>query len=233
MKTFAIRLLTAALCLLAYTVAAQDEETRKLTAFERIKVTGGLFDIRLKQGTEPSVKVEARGDLRLRDISTEVRDGVLRVDTDRRDYRDRDKFYLEITYVGDLKEIDAHGAGNISSANVLKGTELIVELNGAGNVEIEVDVERLEAEMTGAGNMRLEGKTKFLRARLSGTGSVNAFRLEAEEANVYLSGIGNMRVNVKNALDADADGLGSIRYLGRPEKLRVRSGLLSSVKAEF
>src|SRR5688572_8313696 len=69
----------AAAMLLASTAAQAETEDRALTDFNAIEVGGGI-DLELTQGIGFSVVVETNEDGELDDITTDVRNGTLRID---------------------------------------------------------------------------------------------------------------------------------------------------------
>ncbi|MCU0390140.1 MAG: DUF2807 domain-containing protein [Thermoflexibacter sp.] len=208
---------------------AQNAEERSIGEFDRIDVSGH-FDIYLRKGDKPSLKVEARR-LDLDEIITKVNGSTLRIECTRRNMRDGEKGIIYITFTN-LKEIDASGAGNIIGESVISGERFEAEMSGAGNLEFEVDVQNLELELSGAGNIEVSGKAKDLEVSISGAGSFRGFKLKTEDAEIRMSGVGKAEVYASEFLDAETSGVGSIRYRGEPKKVRAKAGFLGSVKPD-
>lgn len=60
------------------------------------------------------------------------------------------------------------GAGNIEADN-LKCKDMDAEVNGAGNIELNVDCDNLKADINGAGDIKLRGQCKTLDPNHGGT----------------------------------------------------------------
>jgi hypothetical protein len=76
------------------------------------------------------------------------------------------------------------------------------------------------ANVTGAGSLTVSGTVTAFNAGLSGAGSIDAEKLAAKIVAVNVSGAGSVVVAPEDALDARVSGVGSIRYVGEPPKLK-------------
>jgi hypothetical protein len=217
------------LTLIALPLFAQKSENRSVENFDRIDISGH-FDIYLKKGDTPSLTVEARY-IDLDEIITRVSGSTLRIESTKRNFRDGEKGIIHITYTS-LRNIDMSGAGNIISESRIEGENLSIELSGAGNIEIDVEVINLELALSGAGNIDVTGKAKMAEIGVSGAGNFRGFKLVCEEVEVRMSGVGKAQVHATELLDAETSGVGSIRYRGEPKKVRARAGFLGSVKPD-
>ena len=215
--------------LLAFPVLAQKGEERSVENFDRIDVSGH-FDIYLRKGEKSALRVEAR-DMDLDEITTKVSGSTLRIESTRKNFRDEQKGIIYITFTS-LRDIDMSGAGKIIGESVIQSNDLKVELSGAGNIEIEVDVKNFDISLSGAGNIEVAGKAQKAEISISGAGNFRGFKLISEEVEVSMSGVGKAQVYATEVLDAEASGVGSVRYRGEPKKIRIKAGLLGSVKPD-
>jgi hypothetical protein len=102
---------------------------------------------------------------------------------------------------------------------------------GAGNIVVKgIDSKKLNVALSGAGGVELAGKTERLSVRLMGAGDVNAEQLQAREADVRVSGVGNARVHALKQLKAVVTGVGDILYSGDPKVTKKLSGVGSLKK---
>ncbi len=70
------------------------------------------------------------------------------------------------------------GAGNIEVDN-LKCKDVDAEVNGAGNIELDVDCDNVKADINGAGDIKLKGQCKTLDPNHGGTqGNIDTKELE-------------------------------------------------------
>jgi hypothetical protein len=216
----------------ALTLWGIDErvETREVPAFEALELNGA-FEVLLVKADKPAVKIEVRGDDELSDIVTEVRGQVLRVVNDRRryNYTGSHKTILTI-YYQQLNHLAARGAYRLRSEQKLVADRLDIELKGAGDTYLEVDTQRLTAQVDGTGSTELAGRSRYQLVQLSGVGNYRGYRLATDTAEVHMNGIGSLEVNVAHQLQADAQGIGSVRYRGNPGQVKIRSTLLGTIK---
>ena len=107
-----------------------------------------------------------------------------------------------------------------------------LELAGVGSIEAtELDEDDLLIEMSGVGNMELEGEVGRLDATLSGVGDLEMRDLTAQDARIRHSGVGGVEVRAENELDVRVSGIGSVRYHGKPRHLKQREEGLGSIAA--
>lgn len=215
--------------LLALPLLAQRGEERSIENFDRIGISGH-FDIYLKKGEKAELRVDAR-EMDLDEIITKVSGSTLRIGSTRRNFRDGQKGIIYITFVS-VRDIDMSGAGKIISESVIQGDDLKIELSGAGSIEVEVDVKNFDVSLSGAGNVEVTGKSQKAEINISGAGNFRGFKLISKDVEVSMSGVGKAQVYATEILDAEANGVGSIRYRGEPTKVRVKSGFLGSVKPD-
>ena len=126
-----------------------------------------------------------------------------------------------------LNRMTISGAGNFTTHDKIKGDSLSFILSGAGNGKAEMEVNNFYADISGVGHYDLSGKADSADLNLSGAGELNAFALQAREANVNLSGAGAIKVNCSGNLRINANGVGSVEYRGSPVLSLNRGGMVS------
>ena len=174
----------------------------------------GAMDVRIKQGTPQSIVLTAQENLHEL-IQVEFNDGVVYISS-KECYNTSVDSYIEIT-TPRLESITLDGAGDITGEGKFMLTELDIELDGAGNISLDVDAAEVHAELDGAGDITLSGETKELRATIDGAGDILASEMITETAETVINGAGDIRVYVKEKLDARVNGAGDIRYKGSPD----------------
>jgi hypothetical protein len=132
---------------------------------------------------------------------------------------------------GSLKaEIDATGDmnANVSGSGSIdlrgKCRALDSDLSGSGNVKLDLAVAgKADFSVSGSGRVQSSGSANEVKATISGSGKVLAANMEASRCEVKISGSGNVEINVKDELDANISGSGSIAYKGNPSKVNSNS----------
>ncbi|HTF22067.1 MAG TPA: head GIN domain-containing protein [Chryseolinea sp.] len=206
---------------------AQESQTRNIGPFTGVKVAEGI-DVYLIKGDKESAKVEVYG-TPIQNVITEVSGSYLKVHMRDGNYKGRVEAKVFVTYT-QLEKLSASSAGNIYSQGVIKTSSLEVGTSSAGTIEIEVDAGEMDLSASSAGEIEVKGRAKALKADASSAGEIDAYDLEVESVVVDASSAGSIKVNVKEALSANASSGGSIRYRGNPSKSITNSSSGGSVK---
>jgi hypothetical protein len=222
------RTLSIVFFLMSVSAFAQESQTRSLGHFTGVKVAEGI-DVYLTKGDKESARVEVYG-TPIQNVVTEVSGAYLKVHMHEGNYKGRVEVKVYVTYT-QLEKLSASSAGNIYSQGVIKTSSLEVGASSAGNIEIEVEATgEVELSASSAGEIEIKGTARSLEADASSAGEIDAYDLEAESATVEASSAGSVKVNVKDALTANASSGGSIRYRGNPSKSITNSSSGGSVK---
>ncbi len=197
------------------------EEPRTVPRFHGIDLTG-IADVVIRQGAAQEVVVEADDNI-VPHVTTEVREGILRISNDT-DIKRATTLILHVT-MEEVRQLSISGAGDMVGSDGVSAHDLDLHLSGAGSVKMEVHAQRIGATISGAGDVSLSGETESLDVAISGAGELSAFGLLAKVAEVSISGAGDCEVNVLETLEASVSGAGDVRYKGNPEVLSTVSGV--------
>jgi hypothetical protein len=137
---------------------------------------------------------------------------------------------LSVSGSGNLKaevqsnnlDTNVSGSGNIR----LRGTanNLNSSISGSGSVEAEVSIaNKVDVSISGSGKLTASGKANTIKTSISGSGRVRALDMEADVCDIKIAGSGNVEVNVKNELNANISGSGSVSYKGNPNHVNANS----------
>jgi hypothetical protein len=138
---------------------------------------------------------------------------------------------LNVSGSGSLKiEVDATGEieGDVSGSGdiVLKGKckNFDSDISGSGKVNIALSITDVaNFELSGSGKVEASGTANTVKASISGSGKVLAANLEVNRCEIRIAGSGDVEVNVKNEIDANITGSGSVNYKGNPSKINSHS----------
>jgi hypothetical protein len=104
-------------------------------------------------------------------------------------------------------------------------------VSGPGAVELNnLSVLRLETTLAGPGRVSLSGVVDTQKVRNSGPGEFDGRRLQSSDADVDLSGLGDVTLCVRRSLRARVSGNGSIYYVGDPDVDSQVTGMGSVVQ---
>lgn len=127
----------------------------------------------------------------------------------------------EVNVTGSL-EADVSGSGSIELRG--KCNDYNSNVSGSGSVTLSLNIsERAEFGVSGSGKIRASGTSSNVKIAISGSGRVLAGDLETNVCNVKISGSGGAEIHVKEELDANISGSGSVGYKGDPRKVNSNS----------
>lgn len=197
-------------------------ETRQVSDFERVEISGGGSLEIIQDGTE-SLTIETDDNI-MPYVTSEVSAGLLRVGMDFgvRTYLPS-KMHV-ILHVKDLSLIGTSGSWSVSSSTI-QGNSLRIEISGSGDVVIdELTVNELDASVSGTGSIDLTGEAKTETMNISGSGKIETSDFRAQDVTVTISGTGNGTVWATHTLTVEVSGSGTVNYYGSPQVSFNQSG---------
>jgi hypothetical protein len=214
MKKISVTLFALLFIAASFKVSAQTEQTRQVSGFNGILLSGS-FNVHVKiDGTE-SLKISADENI-INDIQTVVEDGKLRIgfkNSFTSWHRNVGKVDVYITAKA-LSSLSDSGSGTIKVDGELRGNDVIVHISGSGNITTAVKSETILAHISGSGSTNLSGSSTDATIEISGSGEVKAKELKTGTVKVHLSGSGNAYVNADKTLSAHISGSGNLLYSG-------------------
>jgi hypothetical protein len=138
---------------------------------------------------------------------------------------------LKVSGSGNLtSEIDAKGKVNAdvsgSGEIELKGkcTSFESHVSGSGKIALNANVsDEASFSVSGSGKIQASGTANEVKTHISGSGKVMAANLETKKCDVHISGSGDVEINVKESLDAQISGSGSVSYKGEPNHVNTNA----------
>ena len=183
-------------------------EKRDLPAFTALE-TSGAFEVEVNCQKPASLEIEADDNL-LPLVQTDVRDGVLRVNTTK-GYSSNGGIVLRIT-VPDLVSVKSTGAGKFNIAGVKN--------------------DAFEIKSTGAATVVASGQSKSVKISSTGAGTIDAHNLRVNAADVSVTGAASVDVYATDELDVTVSGAGRVNYSGNPRVNKKVNGTGQVIKKE-
>ncbi|HAA10866.1 MAG TPA: hypothetical protein DCE41_03875 [Cytophagales bacterium] len=200
-------------------------ENREIQDFSRIHLKGG-YQVLITEGNTPSVEIETDENL-MEYIKTEVKGDRLIIESTSSLYS-QSGIVINITYTS-LEAIDVSGAASVENYGTVAGESLDMNISGAAEIDLKVDVMELDINTSGAGSLSLSGEAQDASFSLSGAGNVEAYSLTTTDCKVSVSGVGGAEVYVTGRLDAQVSGVGGISYKGDPEDVSQKVSGIGSI----
>jgi len=204
----------------------------QLEPYHSIEVRGAA-KLQINNGTQPSTLLTTNQIYSLMDeggIKAEVRDSVLYIETSNQLPLDDIMIEFAITSPN-LRQLTVYGASKIETAEnqVLAQPDFALDLNGAAEADLLLNVQTLSVDAKGASKLDLEGTADNVNIILAGAGEVEAEDLFTQVMHINCAGASKAEVNVARELWAQAAGASKISYNGNPtikQKLAVGGSLI-------
>ncbi|TSE04994.1 MULTISPECIES: head GIN domain-containing protein [Aquimarina] len=191
---------------------------RTTSDYDQIKVKGSL-DVSLVSGTEGKISIEGESNL-IDYIETKVEGDALRIYVQKGYYLKPSigkKLLITVPFK-DLTQVTLSGSGDVYSSDTIKAAEFKTAVSGSGDIKLIVDTDKTYAQVSGSGDLVLKGKTDSFNCSVAGSGDLEAYELNAKNANAAVSGSGDIQLTATSFLKARVSGSGDIAYKGNPEK---------------
>jgi hypothetical protein len=192
-------------------------ESRSLPRFSRVE-TESPVRVTIKTGNEYAAYVTGDANL-VGYYETEAFGGVLTIS---QSYAIDPVVEPHITViVPDLRAVTHNGMGTVEIVEDGDFPDLALAVNGSGEIRFSGTAAALRADVNGSGRIYAEGYAAYLQANLRGYGEISAENLLAGDADVELSGSGNIYLDLDygSALSLVLSGSGRVEWWGAPARL--------------
>lgn len=191
----------------SFSIQAQTTETRDLSAFSTISISGGFDKVLLREGKKESIEITVKG-IEAEKIITEVKRDGLKVGM-KNVWNQKYKATLVITYVK-IEELNNSGSSDIFTEQPIKCNVFAANFSGSGDLHAEFEVHKLDMHISGSSDMELKGSAMDQEYAISGSGDVDASNLSGETADVAISGSGDVKLHVSGKVHSAVSGSGDV-----------------------
>ena len=225
MKILIHYLLVIALTLLSYnTCFAQFEKvkgngnittkTHTTSDYHKVDVVGSM-DIILEKGTEGTIRVTTDENIH-EYVTIESNKGVLNIKI-KNDVNINTKKSIHITIpFTSLDNVSLTGSGSILTNDQIKSDQFEAEISGSGEMNLDIDVNRVNAKVNGSASIKIIGTATDLEIKVIGSGDFDGGSLISQNVEANVTGSGEALVVAKSSIKARVYGSGDIEYLGTP-----------------
>ncbi len=230
MKKYSIVLFLIAITLFVSKLATASDKidrTFEVREFTSIYLKGP-YKVHLRQSDDCSLKIIAKSsEFEEMDITSSM--GRLSIEIDKKNFKNSKNIEVFIQFK-DLTKLVIVGAVDLNCDTPLNLTNLKIEFEGAGNIDLEVKANKIISEIQGVGNFKLSGSTDYHKVEFSGVGKYDAKDLISTYTIAESNGIGSVRVHATTKFKGEANGIGSVVYYGDPDEVSVEASGIGSVK---
>jgi len=219
MKSIKIIIVSIIIGTFVKSAKGQDSLAKFIEPFTKIDVSGSSTVI-LSQGDNCAIRID-NDEHSKSGVQTNVRNGKLIISGS--------PAKLYITF-NNLEELELSGVGNISSNTPLKMDNLVIKSSGTGKIALSINAKSVETDLSGTGKIVLSGTTDMFDAKISGAGVIEAGSLTTNNCKTDISGIGKILVDVKDTLNANISGNGSVYYVSKPSVINNNISGIGSIE---
>lgn len=195
------------------------EEMRDVSYFDKIELRMSA-DVHLKQDSNLKVQIRAQENI-LKVLETKVDGGKLIIEPKGNCIRTSGSIEVFIS-LPVLEALEVDGSGSFSSGGSFTLDNIDLEINGSGDIRLDLVANRIDTDISGSGGVWLSGTAQSHNIDINGSGNVKAFGLTSYRADVDVSGSGDCELQVHKKLDVRISGSGNVYYKGSPDiKTRV------------
>jgi len=174
--------------------AGVGKESRNVSGFDEVELRG-VGNLSIEQTGGESLTVEAEKDV-IPELTTRVVNNRL--------------------IIGAKPNTAIHTTEPINYKLTVKDLRSL-EVLGSASVEAEdISTHKLAVTISGAGNVKAGGEAGEQEINILGSGTYHAEDLESREVKIHVAGVGSAIVNVREKLEAEINGVGSVEYIGDP-----------------
>jgi hypothetical protein len=214
--------------LFSFTSYADDkvERTFDVKEFNKIYLKGP-YEVHLRQSGKCALTIIAKEEYFDR-LEVDSDGDELQIELDGKNYKTNRSIEVYIQFK-DLEKLEIVGAVDLVCENQIKTSNLKLEFEGAGNVELNVSANKVISEISGVGNFEIEGEAEYHKVEFSGIGNYESHHLRSKYTIVESNGIGSVKVYASDKFRGEASGIGSIDYYGDPDDVSIDASGLGSV----
>ena len=225
MKILIHYLLVIALTLLSYNTSfAQFKKvkgngnittkTHTTSDYYKVAVVGSM-DVILEKGTEGTIRVTTDENIH-EYVTIESNKGVLKIKI--KNYvniKSKKSIHITVPFTS-LDNVSLDGSGSVLTNDQIKSDQFEAEISGSGEMNLDIDVNRVNAKVNGSASLKIIGTATDLEIKVIGSGDFDGGSLIAQNVEANVIGSGNALVVAKSSIKARVYGSGDIKYLGNP-----------------
>ncbi len=211
--------------MLALTIYAEAQNVKKdvpVSNFKQLEISSAL-NVEYVKGNAFKVEISAPSRyLNNIKVSQKGQSLSLKLDCKSCNTRNEESFSVIVT-APELEAVSVSGACSFTSNNTLKNEKFKLNISGASNAKLDLQVNDLNLEVNGASSAKLSGAAKKVEAEVSGASSFKAKELQAETMTIKCEGVSNAHVNVSESLKATSSGMSKVSNVKAAKQQSINS----------
>ena len=185
-------------------------------------INGGTAFIKIIPSAENRVEIKYQSDIKDHGFAVTAKNGELKISTDRKIHFRTECF--EVTVYANCDSVSINGGIELIMDGV--STEsLEIDVQGAVKAQItDAHADSMSIKVDGAGEFDINGDVDTFSAEFNGAGELRAKELVCKDASINVFGAGDVEISCTGTLSTDISGVGSVGYYGSPALSLNNSG---------
>lgn len=185
-------------------------------------INGGTAFIKIIPSAENRVEIKYQSDIKDHGFAVTAKNGELKISTDREIHFRTECF--EVTVYANCDSVSINGGIELLMDGV--STEsLEIDVQGAVKAQIaDAHADSMSIKVDGAGEFDINGDVDTFSAEFNGAGELRAKELICKDASISISGAGDVEISCTGTLSTDISGVGNVGYYGSPTLSLNNSG---------
>lgn len=203
-----------------------SEETRKLAAFNGIKISNGI-EAEFEKGDRHEIHITASG-LDLDKVETNVSNRQLELKLARGNFRST-SVRVRITYV-DIDQIEASSSSRVFVKDVIESKNVKISASTSSYVEAKVNSANLHLDAASNAKIFINGTTESLNLRAVTSAEVNGKDLEVKSVDLVANTAAKAEIRVKESIKGSAATAAKVYYIGNPNMVDVKTSTAGTIE---
>lgn len=225
-QTKKITLLFALVLISISSYGQTSEETRKLAAFNGIKISNAI-EAEFEKGDRHEIHIIASG-LDLDKVETNVNNRQLEIKLARGNYRST-SVKVKVTYV-DLDQIDASSSSRVFVRDVIEAKNVRISASTSSYVEAKVKSANLNLDAASNAKIFINGSADNLTLRAVTSAEINAKDLEVKSAEVTANTASKAEFKVTESIKGSAATAAKVHYHGDPRMVDLKTNTAGAIE---
>lgn len=207
------RWLMLAMAFVVCATYAQNTVEIKTDAFTEVKVFDGIA---VELIPSSSNRVEVSGE-DANQVIVKNNSGKLKIRMNINKLFKGHKTFAKVYYKGRLSVLDVNENASISSSVPIEQVDLEVRAQEAGEIDLEVKLDRIKVKAVTGGTIAIKGRAKNQVVDVNTGGGYEAGYLETEQTEVMVNAGGFADIRASEYVDATVKAGGNINIYGKPK----------------
>lgn len=193
------------------------QATRNLGDFDEVKVFDKI-NVKLIESSENKIIITgARAD----EVETLNKNGELKIRMPFPQLLSGEDIMVKL-YFKNLESIAVSEGSYVSSEKDFKQTSLDLNAKSGGEINLDIDVDKVIVKANAGGIVTLSGKAKNQDVVITSGGILNAKDLETSQTTISVAAGGKSEIHASTLVDAKVRAGGSIFIYGKPKQINTK-----------